>query len=186
MLRRFSRQFSMLALAGVLALSGCGFHPLYGESSGASGPKLAQVRIAPIRETPDPAGALSPMARSGQMIRNNLLDRVAPRGKDGPALYELTVEVLEVQRQLGIRLDETATRGDLTLTANYRLTRIDNGERVLAAAASSIVSYDILRNEFATLSAREAARRRAAREVSESIATRVAAILSSVASERPQ
>jgi LPS-assembly lipoprotein len=169
---------ALACLAAALALlAACGFEPLYGESSGAGPAALARVRVAPIRDQPDPTGRSVSIARAAQLLRGHLLDRIAPRGEAAAPLYELRVRLTESKSELGLRTDETATRGRLDLVAAYELTRLDHGRPVLTSTTRSVVSYNILRNQFATLSAENDARRRAAREVSETIANRVAAAI---------
>jgi len=169
---RIARRIALfLALFG---LAGCGFHPLYGDESAVGSVDMSRVRISAIQDQLDPAGNVPSTARAGQQLRNYLLDRVSPRGRTATALYELHVILRESKITLGIRSDESATRAMLTLSASYNLARIDNGATMMSAATRSDVSYNIVRDEFATLSAENDARRRASREISDTIALEVA------------
>jgi LPS-assembly lipoprotein len=163
-----------LLMAALLALSGCGFEPLYGDSGSATQADLSRVRIAAIQDAPDPFGRNAPVARGAQELRNFLLDRVTPRGGARAPLYELRVSLTEAKSVLGIRSDESATRATLNLAAGFSLVRLDNNQVMLQSSARSEVSYNILRNEFATISVESDARRRGARELSEAIAHQVA------------
>jgi LPS-assembly lipoprotein len=164
----------VIASLAFLALAGCGFQPLYGANSSAPAIDLARIRIGLIQEQPDPAGRNAQVARAAQELRNFLLERVTPRGNPLAPVYELTVTLQESKSSLAIRTDETATRANLNLIASYNLVRLDNGAVLLTSNARSNVSYNILRNGFATLTAENDARRRAAREVSDTISVQVA------------
>jgi LPS-assembly lipoprotein len=163
-----------LVLALLAALAGCGFEPLYGESGSATQADLSRVRIAAIQDSPDTFGRNAPVARGAQELRNFLIDRVTPRGAPVAPLYELRATLAESKAILGIRRDETATRATLNLSSGFTLVRLDTGAVLLQSAARSEISYNILRNEFATISVENDARRRGAREISEQIANQVA------------
>jgi len=162
-------------ILALLGLAGCGFRPLYGEDSALGTVNTSRVRVATIQDLPDPTGRSISTARAGQQLHNFLLDRITPRGTSDAPLYVLQVTLTETKSTtIGIRSDESATRGTLILTASYYLGRTDGGGTILSSSSQAYVSYNILRNEFATLSAESDARRRAARELSETIAIDVA------------
>ena len=57
-------------LAALLVLSGCGFEPLYGRFGDSSiADDLARIKIQAIG------------GRSGQLLRNHLLDGLTPKGE---------------------------------------------------------------------------------------------------------
>lgn len=152
---------AVLLLAGA-TLAGCGFQPLYGEAAG--GPvvaELTQIRVAPIAD------------RSGQVLRNDLIQQLNPTGRPDTPAYVLNIGLSETTQQLAIRETDVATRANLVVTANYALTGND-GTRVTNGSVRTITSYNILRDEFATLSARRDALDRALRQISEDIRTRLA------------
>lgn len=154
----------LLAAGLALALlAGCGFQPLYGPRDGGSATdKLAAIKILRI---PD---------RAGQQVRNFLLDRLNPRGPAAKDLYSLAVTLTEGRQDLAIRKDETATRANLTVSAQYSLIEIATGKEIFRANSTVTTSFNIVRSDFATVSAENDARRRAAREVSDDIRTRLA------------
>lgn len=147
-------------LVSALALSGCGFHPLYGERSRAAPQALNQVEIELIE------------GRTGQMLRNELLTRFHPRGGSG-SRYSLTVKVDETLTDLGIRKDSTATRANLTLVASFVVRSLANRQPLMTGTTRSINSYNILTSDFATLSARADARKRGIRQLANQIEERV-------------
>lgn len=160
-------------LAVMLLLSGCGFHPLYGPAeNGAASPteRMATVQIAPL---PD---------RIGQQLHNLLRDRLNPGGQPRKPDFELRIDLIESRQELSIRKDETATRANLSLTAQFVLHEIATSEVVLRGQARSVNSYNILTSQFATTSSELNARKRGLREVSEDIRTRLGIYFANLAS----
>lgn len=165
--------WSRTAVRAVVALSlvglaGCGFRPLYGERSAASvtAPELAAIQIDIIPN------------REGQLVRNSLLDKMRPRGAAPKDLYRLSVSIGVARESLGIRTDETATRGSLTMNASYTLVNLANGEQMMSGTSRAVSSYNILDSDFATVISENDAIRRTAVDLSEEIKTRVAIFLS--------
>ncbi|MXW92861.1 MAG: hypothetical protein F4114_01440 [Rhodospirillaceae bacterium] len=156
-----------------IGLAGCGFQPLYadrpgGKKGGESGGgdvagDVATVRIAPIAD------------RIGQILRNELLDRLNPSGEPADPRYALEVRLAVSRRELGIRRDETATRANLRFLSSFRLREADSGAIVYSGRTASVTSYNIVESEYATISAERAARRRGAILVADGIALRLAA-----------
>ena len=159
--RRF--RWACIAVLVSAAAGACGFQPLYGDRATAAGAaELAEVRINPIRD------------RIGQQLHNFLRDRLNPLGPPRRAHYVLNVTLTESKRELAIRKDEIATRANLTLTAAFQLRDQATGAVLLENNLQSTNSYNIVTSDFATLSAENDARRRAARELSDGIKTRLA------------
>ena len=157
----------VMAISG--ALAGCGFQPLHrasggGAGSDASAATLGSVRIASIAD------------RSGQQLRNLLLDRMTPRGAPAVPRYVLTVRLAEQRREIALRTDETPTRVTLTLTARFALSPVGEA-RMFRSGAVSANGYNVLQSDFATLAAERDARRRALNMLSEEITLRVGAAL---------
>lgn len=155
--------------AGVLvlmafALSACGFQPLYSRSQeGAlsTAEHMATVRIAPL---PD---------RIGQQLHNLLRDRLNPQGQPRNPAYELKIDLVESRQELSIRKDETATRANLIISAQFTLHEAESAQEVLLGLATSTNSYNILTSQFATTYAELDARKRGLREISDDIRTRL-------------
>ena len=153
-----------LLLGAAVALSACGFKPLYGRSEGqALSPvdQMAAIRIAPLAD------------RFGQQMHNLLRDRLNPYGQPRGPAYRLEVAIREVRHELGIRKDETATRANLILSANFTLRDLESGRVLLEGRTSSVNSFNILTNQFATDFSEADARERALRELSDSIRVRL-------------
>lgn len=160
----FSSANRILAVGLLAAVAGCGFRPLYWKDSGATSAELGAIKIEPIAD------------RTGQILRNHLLDKLNPSGSPAAPRYILKVKLTEAKRELAIRVDEVATRANLTFRAAYTLA--DPGGRALnSGTAWSTASYNILRNDFATISSEKNARTRGMIVLSEEIQTRIAIFL---------
>ncbi len=143
------------ALIAVLALAiaGCGFQPMHNQRSNASAAALATIDIGLIAD------------RTGQILRNELLQKLQPLGPTRQQPYLLTVTLAEYLRDLAIKRNEVATRANLTLVASFEVSRRSDGLRLYSGSARSVNAYNILTSDFATLSARENARKRGARQL---------------------
>lgn len=157
--------FSLLALNLVTA---CGFQPLYGEqtqNANVSG-KLAATYILPID------------GRDGQIVRNELLDLITPKGIPATAAYRLSIRLGERKQRLAIDQDDSTNRFNLTLTAKYTLLASNGKDVIYKGSAQSIASYNIVTSDFANLSAEQNARKRSALVLAEKIHRQVSTYFS--------
>jgi LPS-assembly lipoprotein len=154
----------IVAVLAALLLHGCGFRPLYGNSGDGDrvSRALAQIRVETIAD------------RTGQKLRNFLLDRLNPAGQPSQPLYSLRVTTSVSRTDLGIQRDETATRAVLVLTAQFNLLDAAGKTVLVEGSMQSTNGLNILDSDFATLSSETDAIDRAAREVSDDIRTRLA------------
>lgn len=156
----YNRAGQILAVGLLVVLAGCGFRPLYWKGSGATSAEMGAIKIDPISD------------RSGQILRNHLLDKLNPIGSPTAPRYTLKVKLTEAKRELAIRVDEVATRANLTFNAAYTL--VDPGGRILnSGTARATASYNILRDDFATISSEKNARARGMIVLSQEIQTRI-------------
>lgn len=165
----WSKTAAAAVLVAALATSACGFRPLYGDRSAASisAPELAAIQIDIIPN------------REGQLVRNSLLDKMQPRGAAAKPLYRLSVGIGTARESLGVRTDDTATRGSLTMSASYKLTELTSNKPLMTGNSRAVSSYNILDSDFANVISENDAIRRTAVDLSEEIKTRVAIFLSS-------
>lgn len=155
----------LLAVAPLAGLAACGFQPLYGRKgtqNSSAAAEMAAVRVDPLRD------------RVGQQLHNFLRDRLNPDGQPVSPSYRLTVALVETTTELGVQRDETASRANLRLDADFALLDSAGEQQLFRGRSSSTTSYDILRNPFATTVSEEDARERALREVADDIQTRLA------------
>ncbi len=153
-----------LLLGVAVGLSACGFKPLYGRPEAqalSSVDHMAAIRVAPLAD------------RVGQQMHNLLRDRLNPYGQPRDPVYRLDVAINETRQQLGIRKDETATRANLILSASFTLSELESDRVLLRGRTSSVNSFNILTNQFATDASEADARGRALRELSDSIRVRL-------------
>lgn len=157
-----------LAAASTLALSGCGFRPLYGER-GVNANVVPDLASTYIEEIP---------GRLGQQVRNNLLDRLNPKGLPDSPRYRLKVNLAIAREGLAITASDSVTRVNLTLSANFRLADAGDSSNLFQGRTRSIASFNLVQSDFANISAERDALARAAREVAEEIRTQLAVYFS--------
>jgi LPS-assembly lipoprotein len=104
-----------------LLLAACGFTPMY-----ATGGSPAITRIAVTAED----------NRLGYRLREQLEDALAwDRGSQ--PLYRLTTVTHQARRPLGRRIDDTATRYELTVRVAWTLTPASGGAPLTGTEAST-------------------------------------------------
>lgn len=159
-----------LLFAALATLSACGFRPLYGDNEGtppAGAPSggvpadLAAIRIATIAE------------RSGQVLRNALIDHLTPEGEPRQPLYHLIATRAESEQSPLRRLDEVAILQILRVSATWSL-RDSAGATLTSGVSRAVARFDLTRSQPATEAARENARERAARDLAEDIRVKLA------------
>ncbi|ACI99932.1 LPS assembly lipoprotein LptE [Rhodospirillum centenum] len=165
---------SRLAAAGLLvlalpALAACGFKPVYGARSasavGSGAPASVQLNQVFIDPLPD---------RSGQVLRNKLIDRFYHEGRPSDPAYRLAIQLAAQEEDLGIRQDATATRARLRLVASYELIDNRTGQPVYRTFSRAIISYNLLEAQYATLVAQQDAYDRGLTQLADEIQTRLA------------
>jgi LPS-assembly lipoprotein len=164
--------FAVLFAGLGLALAGCGFQPLYGGTT-AGGQRLAAV-MAAIDITPIPG-------RVGQKLRNELIFANTGGGNAAPTRYRLDITIKESVTDQLVQITGDATGQVYQLDATFKLTDKENGRLLYQGKAISRAPYNRFQEIFANVRARYDAENRAARTMSESIKTQVAAFLSNAA-----
>ena len=170
-MNREARIISLLGLL-VFTLAGCGFHSVYGPYQRDDGsPVAVQMNQISIDNIAD---------RTGQILRNDLIDKIYGKGRPARPLYSLTTKIHVSEEDLGIQLDATTTRTLMNMYADYEL-KDAGGKVILHGAAHSVTSFSKLADQYGTLAAREDALQRTLDEVSEQMVNR----LSLYFAERP-
>ncbi|MBM3542990.1 MAG: hypothetical protein FJX44_00555 [Alphaproteobacteria bacterium] len=161
-------------LAGALAfgLASCGIQPMYGGAT-VGGARLPEV-MKTVEVTPIPG-------RVGQKVRNELIFANTGGGYPGPMRYKLDITVKERVIDQLVRLTGDAKGQVFELTATYKIVDLNNGQIIYKGNAISRAPYERFEEIFANVRARYDAENRAARTVSESIKTQIAAVLNSAA-----
>ncbi len=143
----------VFALA-TLALSACGFTPLYA-TPGVT-PGLASIET------------VAPDGRAGFLLREQLDDILARDVNVTPA-YRLTMTVAEQRYARGVRVDNVANRYELKMTVNWRLGDAKTGAAVRKGKTEAAVTYDSADQPYAAIAAQKDGQERAAAEVARKI-----------------
>ena len=147
----------LLGIGLALALAGCGFEPLYGsDRNGAAGGLLA-VEVSRIAN------------REGQILRAALVREFDySRAPD----YRLDVTLTERITTLAIDAEGDAIRRQMATTANWRLSGLAASQQLKPLMGSIRVfeGFNILRSDFANISAERQARERASIRLASQIA----------------
>ncbi len=158
----FVRRVFLSSLCGFGA-AGCGFQPLLGRAGDGADAieQLASIRVEPI---PD---------RSGQVLRNALLDRLTPQGQTPRSRYVLRISLLEPRQTILLRRDDIISRSSYSAQASYEL-RDAQGQRLFSGSSSFSTDYEITASEFATRTSLENARDRVMELVANDIRNQLA------------
>ncbi|MCB9963348.1 MAG: hypothetical protein H6857_00180 [Rhodospirillales bacterium] len=129
-------------------LSACGFTPIYATSGTASQSSLSSVvQQIEISNIPD---------RSGQFLRNALVDRLNAQGTPSAPAYRLEISDLsETVRDMDVTIRSDATREQMKLSANLALRDLETQQIVMTKKLSATGSYNILEGEYTTRVSRQ-------------------------------
>lgn len=143
---------ALILLVG-LTLSACGFTPMYAQTEGSSPLRRIEVK------TED--------NRLGYRLREQLEDALAWDRGTAP-LYRLETVVQQNRRPLGRRIDDTATRYELTVRAAWTLTPIAGGQALTGSQAVT-TTYAAADQPYAAIAAQQDGEDRAAAELARMI-----------------
>ena len=146
-----------------LMLAGCGYQPLYGDRANAvTSEDLALIYIAPISD------------RSGQQLRNFLIEKLNADGQPGRPIYTLQISLGVTSTGVALSRDNTNSRTSITATAKYTLKETATNKTLLTSTSRGTDAYDVLLSDFATLSSRDTAVDNALQEVADDMGTQLA------------
>ncbi len=151
------RLAALLFCAMALALSGCGFTPLYATTAGETGaPGLRNVALTSI-SAPE---SIAPVVE----------EAFAKRTSDAPsgAAYDLVITATEQAERLAVQIDASVTRYNYRLVGRYTLIERASGKRI-AGSATSYASFNVVSSQYSTLFAENAAKEKAANQLAEDI-----------------
>ena len=141
-----------------LALSGCGFKPIYATPENGGAASLNQA--ISVRQISAPE-AVAPYI-------NDALERRLTLREGRPPKYDLYVQARESAERLAVQIDATVTRFNYRLRAAYTLVDLENGER-FSGSANAVASYNIVTSQYSTLFAERTAQEKAAQILAEEI-----------------
>jgi LPS-assembly lipoprotein len=166
------RSVVVVMFGAALALSGCGWEPLYADRE--SGPADAEMRAIKVDPIPE---------RIGQRLALALRESLNPDGAPSPQRYRLSILLITQRSDLGIQQTGLGSRGKLDATANITLRDIKTGAMLLFTTNHVAESFDILANEYVSVVAEDDARVRAVEELRRDIVTRLTLFLQRRAAE---
>lgn len=143
------RLLAALGAMSLVALAGCGFTPLYGGGGVTAG--LSHIVV----EAPD--------GRTAYLLRERLDDVLLAEHGARP-LYRLDFTLAERRDPRGLGPDDAASRYELTLVIDYRLTEIATGAVLHSGAETVLISYDAVDAPYAGIAAQQNSQERAAAE----------------------
>ena len=140
---------TIVSFAGLL-VSACGFTPIYGDG-GAVGSSLSRIAVT----TQDD--------RLGYRVREQLEDALGRNGAVAP-LYRLETAIEQSRRPLGRRIDDTATRYELSVRGAWTLTPLNGGAPVTGIETVT-TTYAAADQPYAAIAAQQDGEERAAAEL---------------------
>jgi LPS-assembly lipoprotein len=161
---------ALIASLTVLLLGACGFQPMYASSLNGGGPAIGAVQISEIE------------GKAGHVLHAELSRVLQAENASGPPA-RLDIVLRERTARLGIRLDESATRAELRLTANYVWTGPD-GRRLMRGSLSQVVVYQVPNQAFGEIAAQDDARERAAETLAQRFRQELAMRMAQVREEQ--
>ena len=138
-----------VSLVAVMGLVGCGFTPLYGDTG--VGSSLSRIAVV----TQDD--------RLGYRVREQLEDALGRDGRQSP-LWRLETRIEQARRPLGRRIDDTATRYELTVRGTWTLTPVGGG-LPLNGTETVTTTYGAADQPYAAIAAQQDGEERAAAEL---------------------
>ncbi|HUJ03520.1 MAG TPA: LPS assembly lipoprotein LptE [Rhizomicrobium sp.] len=141
-----------------LALSACGFRPLYGTYGADPGGQrvFSTIYVAPIE-----------LERVGYELRNSLIDVLEASADPHNAIYQLNVKLNEKSEGIALNTTGSITRYNYTLKAHYELIDARKGVAITKGDESTLSAYNVVTSPYATLVAKEDAQKRAATDIAE-------------------
>jgi len=158
------------ALIGLLALSACGFQPLYATRDDGSSvsQQLAEVSVSPQTD------------RVGQLVRNEIVRSTRPAGTQAEDRFYLKFESRSNSQTLIDTADTVHRRLAYNLSTKFRLIDASTNKVIFSGRAFSRVPYDRLDASFSNVQARVNAEEQAAKQVGQEMRTRLAAFLATI------
>ena len=174
-----------IALAALVAfIAGCGFEPLYVEKKSNNDwyydnefdtgikEEMAQIKVELIQD------------RIGQLIRNDLLDKLSPKGTpQSPKYYLKITEIKKSEIDQALRNDITATRKKVIYKVYYVLNDKEH-KQLVKGDSVAYLGYDILRDPYSTTFAQKKNEKNAAKIIANDISLRIGAYFHALQTKR--
>lgn len=147
-----------LVVAPSLAVDGCGFEPMLAaptDQSSVAG-DFSKVRVATIE------------GRSGQVLRNDLINFLTPRGEPDQPQYTLLIRIEEPLQNLAFQRNNSVTNVNYNMRALWSLVD-DHGATIASSVATSSQQYAQSNSQYATAISAQNTRDQVAMDISQSI-----------------
>jgi LPS-assembly lipoprotein len=168
------RALLTLTLGLPLALSGCGWAPLYAEpASGPATEELRAIYVEPILE------------RIGQRLQIALRSSLNPTGEPTPQRYRLRITLATYLTNLGIESQGLASLGKFDVYATYTLIDSKSQQTLVVNTVHVANSFDLNPNQYSTVVGEDDAAVRSAAELNQEIVTRLALFMERRLAEQP-
>jgi LPS-assembly lipoprotein len=159
--RRFLAALGLPALA-----AGCGWQPLYANhETEPVNAQLRAIRVVPI------------MDRVGQRLEMALRNSLNPDNLPAQQTYALQVTMGTAMSDLGIQSQGLGTRGEVTISATYKLSEIASNKQVQTGTIRSNDSFDIQANGYSTVVAQDDAYTRCVEDIRREMIARLTLFL---------
>lgn len=155
-----------LIILMLMVLCSCGFKPLYHKNEAPLG-KVSVSREVFVDVIPN---------REGQILRSLLKNRISTAGAG--ARYKLRVKLRITSTDLGLNIDDVATRKVLWMKADFQM--LEQGKVIMKGTTSNNVSYAINDNEFTTMTARGNEIEKSLELIADDIKLKVSAFLNQI------
>lgn len=163
---RAGRLFAMLrtgllALGLGLAITACGFEPVYAPGGGSLASSLRSVSVD------------QPQGRIGQAMRLAILDGIGDRQSGIQPKYRLRSQMTTDTERVAIQADESAARVNVIVDVAWQLQDAAGLTTYASGQVRRTVAYNVVADTFATLVGERDAQRLAGKQVGEAIRTRL-------------
>jgi LPS-assembly lipoprotein len=156
-------------LVATALLGGCGFHPMLATRSDQSSvsdkssvsDELTSIKVNQIE------------GRSGQVLRNDLVTALTPRGEPSRPNYTLIMRIEEPQRNLAFQRNNSVSFVGYSMVAYWTLLD-KNGASVLSTASSSTLNYALSNSQYATAVSADNTRDLVALDIAQDIRNKLA------------
>ena len=164
---RPSRRFGALSILGAaLLLGACSVQPLYGPSNFTDGSAvqktLTRISVGSVDD------------RVAQQVRNRVIFQMAGGKEISDPLYHMTLTVTYRRQGLGITTTEATPGYSIVVQATITVKKVGTDETLITGTARASASYNYVNSMYNNARAEIDAQNRAAEQVGNEIAIRVA------------
>lgn len=165
--RRGNGRFGVMGvLAAALLLGACSVQTLYGPTTVSGGSAvqstLTRISVEPVND------------RVGQQVRNRVIFQMAGGKEISDPLYHMTLTVTYRQEGLGITVTEASPVYSVIVQATFTVKKVGTDEVLVTGTSRASASYNYVNSMYANSRAEIDAQNRAAEQVGNEIAIRVA------------